>query len=296
MSTTNIYPQSDSSVNCSPSSGSNHAALVSDSSDYTYNYRSGSGSAVQDILNINNPLPSGAVINSVNLKFRCATESNGAEYARPFVKLGANTTWGTNRGSGTSIATFTDTGIARPGGGSWTRADFDSLLIGYELKGDYHPDGGKEDPPCDTYSSAYEVYLEISWTSTLSQDPTYVNFGQVAAGSTPETGLTYLTVTNNSGYTIDIQISGTDMTGGVGWTLDDDCDPDQNTFGLKAGLDGASEPYYTIVVKKTSPYNFLVESLESSESQDWGLKLYAPTSFTDSVTKTGTITLTGIAS
>jgi len=291
VTTAYIYPQSDNTVNCTPSSGTNHAALVSDLSDYTYNYRSGSGAA-QDILNINNPIPSGAVINSVNLKFRCATDSYGAEYARPFVKLGANTTWGTSRGSGTSRATFTDTGIARPGGGNWTRADFNSLLIGYELQGDYNPGGGK-DPPYSTYSYAYEVYLEVFYT-VLGQAPTSVAFGAVTPGSTPATGLTYFTVTNNSTFAIDIKISGTDMTGGsVPWTLADDGVPGVDTVGLKAGLEGGD---YTVVVKKTAPYNTLKASLGASQSQRWGLKLYTPTSFSSGENKTGTITLIGIAS
>ena len=80
------------------------------------------------------------------------------------------------------------------------------------------------------------------------------------------------------------------MTNGVTWTLDDGATPGPDTYGLKAGLEG--DAVYTIIVRKNSPYDNLVENLANGASQSWGLELYTPTSFSDGVTKSGTVTLT----
>jgi len=99
-------------------------------------------------------------------------------------------------------------------------------------------------------------------------------------------------VTNGSGFAINITIGGIDMTGGITWTLADDGSPGTNIYGLKAGLEGGS---YDIIVKKNTPYSALVSGLADSVTQRWGLKLYVPTTFSDGIQKTGTITLTATA-
>jgi len=106
--------------------------------------------------------------------------------------------------------------------------------------------------------------------------PNNYAFGVVSEGSTTETGLTHFEVTNNSGYVVNITIGGTDMTGGVTWTLSDNAIPGTDTYGLKAGLAGTS---YNITVMKNGPYNILISNLADSSSQQWGLQLLAPTSF-----------------
>jgi hypothetical protein len=130
---------------------------------------------------------------------------------------------------------------------------------------------------------------EIANVPDISNTPSSYNFGSVAEGATPSTGLAYFTVTNNSSSAVDITISGTDMTGGDTWTLSDDGNPGTNIYGLQAGLEGEA---YTIIVKKNSPYNTLVSNLAASGTQRWGLQLYAPTTFSDGEAKTGTVTLT----
>ena len=115
------------------------------------------------------------------------------------------------------------------------------------------------------------------------------DFGTLSEGSTAETGLTYFTVTNNSTVEVKITISGTDMTGGVTWELSDTATPDETKYGLKAGLESGS---YDIIVKKTEPFNDLVSVLPASQTQDWGLQFLAPTSFSDTTEKSGTVTLT----
>ncbi|MFC1913600.1 hypothetical protein ACFLX7_05375, partial [Chloroflexota bacterium] len=105
---------------------------------------------------------------------------------------------------------------------------------------------------------------------------------------TTATGLTYFTVTNNSAFSINITITGTSMTGGTTWTLDDTATPGSDTYGLNAGLEGGS---YNIIVKNSAG-NTLVASLASSGTQRWGLQLLAPTIFTGGGANSGTVTLT----
>lgn len=61
-----------------------------------------------------------------------------------------------------------------------------------------------------------------------------------------------------------------------------------DTYALKAGLNGGD---YTIEVKKTATYNTLKAGLASDGTQDWGLKFYAPTSFSGHEEHAGTVTL-----
>ena len=119
-----------------------------------------------------------------------------------------------------------------------------------------------------------------------------VNSGNsVSTSSTYTTGLTYFTVTNDdSGGAITITIHGADMTGGgYTWTLSDTATPGNMVHGMKAGLSGES---YNITVKKNTPYNTLVSGLANNATQDFGLKLYTPTVYSDGNDKSGPITLT----
>ena len=122
----------------------------------------------------------------------------------------------------------------------------------------------------------------------ISNSPDNYPFGTLSEGSVTATGLTHFTVTNNSASDVNITIGGTDMTGGVPWELSDTAAPD--TYGLKAGLEETGS--YDIIVRETEPFFPLVSGLPASENKTWGLKFYAPTSFTDGANKTGTVTLT----
>jgi hypothetical protein len=122
----------------------------------------------------------------------------------------------------------------------------------------------------------------------LPPTPTSWAIGNIATGSTKSSGLDYFTIVNNANSDIDVSIIGTDMTNGIPWTLDDTATPGLDTYGMKAGLDGTA---YNIIVKKTAPYNLLVNGMPSGGSQKWGVQLYAPTDFSDGVAKTTTITM-----
>ncbi len=139
-------------------------------------------------------------------------------------------------------------------------------------------------------SNAPKLHIEYT---VISNTPSSYNFGQVEPNASPSTGLNYFTVTNNSGSIVNITISGTDLTGGTTWTLSDTATPGATTAGIKAGLNGGD---YNIIVKKTAPFNTLKSSLGSSASQGWGLQILAPTGYTDSTQKNGSITLTASAS
>lgn len=128
---------------------------------------------------------------------------------------------------------------------------------------------------------------------SIGDTPGGYDFGQLNEAEVKATGLSYFTISNTSGFPIDITISGTDMVGGVAWALADDGNAGVNIYGLKAGLNGAD---YTVIVKKTAPFNTLKAALASAATQLFGLKLYAPLGFSDGVAKVGVVTLTATAS
>jgi hypothetical protein len=170
------------------------------------------------------------------------------------------------------------------------------------------------DSTSPTYAGGCREYSNnsgTSWTSHTSEDlmfeewgtsgepnisvsPSSYDFGTLGVGTTADTGLTYFTITNTGTCTVDITIGGTDMTGGgYTWTLSDTATPGNMIYGMKAGLEGGD---YTIIVKKSTPYNTLKSGLAVSGTQKFGLKLYTPTSFSDGNAKSGTITLTAVSS
>ena len=181
----------------------------------------------------------------------------------------------------TSFAWYSRYDATMPnGGGSWIQARLNSFEVGA-----YHGSGAQ-----DTYISAVMMMVAYTPEENISIPlPDSYDFGIVDESSITATALTYFTVTNNSADAVSISISGTDMSGGVTWTLSDTAAQGDDLYGLKAGLEGGD---YTIIVKKTGPYNNLVTGLAASASQRWGLQLLAPTYFSDGETKSSTITLT----
>jgi hypothetical protein len=70
------------------------------------------------------------------------------------------------------------------------------------------------------------------------------------------------------------------------WTLSDTATPGTATNGLKPGGNGEDN---NIVVKKKASYDAPKANLAVSGTQAWGLQLLAPTNYTDSVQKAGTV-------
>lgn len=139
--------------------------------------------------------------------------------------------------------------------------------------------------------SAYCTYTPGGGcTPAITNSPDNFGFGTLEVSETSATGLDYFTITNTGACAVDITIKGTDMTGGgETWTLSDAGTAGDGIYALKAGLDGGS---YSIVVKKNSPYNELVNNLGSSSTQDWGMTLYAPTANIKNEAMSGTVILT----
>lgn len=146
---------------------------------------------------------------------------------------------------------------------------------------------------------------------------------------TTETGITWgaleFTLSNNGTVPCDVLISSENWTGlGVTWYLSDTAVPAASTIGLKAGIVESTPGYflvgenttgrqtlgfagddqeyvgydfsgtsdYTIVVKRSEPYNFLTTNLEPTSSVWWGFKILLPTSAVGNAQMTGVITLT----
>lgn len=156
--------------------------------------------------------------------------------------------------------------------------------VGLRMGSGYDVGGGSEAP-----------VLYISYTDgctvSITNSPSTYGYGTVESSSSYATGLTYFTLTNTGGCSIDVTINGTDMTGGTTWTLSDTATAGSNIIGVKAGLEGGS---YNIIVKKNTPFNDLKTGLAASGTQKWGMTLWTPTnSPTDGNLRTGYITLTG---
>jgi hypothetical protein len=138
-------------------------------------------------------------------------------------------------------------------------------------------------------------------TVTVTATPTYIaitnspasyDFGVIAASATPATSAGYFSITNTSSVATNISIWAVAITGGVGWTLNTTGAPGTDQAGMYAGI--VSGTFGTVVT--TSPGAVIKSSLAASTSQTWHLKLMAPTSFTDGVQKSTTVTISAAAS
>jgi hypothetical protein len=213
-------------------------------------------------------------ITAVIVHFRFKASIGGfPSYEQPFLRLGVNETAGTEVSDATgSYYNFSET-LARPGGGSYSWSDINSLQVCIGLKKHATPATG---PYCT------QVYIEVQFVD--------YNFGTLQANATSSTGLTLFTVTNNSNVVANITIHGHDMTGaGKTWTLSDTGAGGVGIIGMNAGLSGGS---YNIVVRKNTSYNELKHALAVSGTQQFGLQLVAPTSNVGNVAMSGTVTLT----
>lgn len=130
---------------------------------------------------------------------------------------------------------------------------------------------------------------------TISCNQTVYNFAVVAASSTPSTTTAWATITNGSTVQTDQTIGVTTATwaGGVTWTHSDTNTPGENTAGMvtnRGGTWGVSD----VIIKYDTP-NYIYENCPASTGYSFGLKLYAPTSFTDGVEKSITVRVSAAA-
>lgn len=141
----------------------------------------------------------------------------------------------------------------------------------------------------DVDVTATPAYVEIS-----CDQPSY-DFGVVAENATPSTTTTWAAVTNGSTVQTDQTIGVTAATwaGGVTWTHSDTATPGVNTAGLKTNR-GGTWGTGDIIIKYTAP-DYIYENCPASTGYSFGLKLWAPTSFTDGVEKSITVRVTAAA-
>jgi len=142
-------------------------------------------------------------------------------------------------------------------------------------------------------------FTVTSLTPNISNTPSSWAIGTVSAstnywssGSAPTFPLDdaecHFTVTNNSGFATNISITGSNFTGGDGWTLVASS-PGSGQVVLKAGKSGDALEE-NMVTLTTSAQSFIL-GLADSGTKKWELKLETGT-FSDGGLKSGTVTLT----
>ncbi len=101
----------------------------------------------------------------------------------------------------------------------------------------------------------------------------------------------YFTLTNNSSVSINVTISSTNFTGGVGWGLTSGA-PGADTIRETIFRSGDNSTQGTILTNSSQTF---YNGLAATGTKKWELKMETGT-FTDGIAKTSTITLTAVAS
>lgn len=243
----------------------------------------------RDLYTLPDSEGSGA-INSVVVCIRVRSSIySGYSHAKSSLKSNGVVTDGTVRTLTEDWTDYFDEDILNPADDQpWEWADIDALEAGVSL----------EVPDEDEDARCTQVYVVVDYTplseADISNTPASKDFGVVASstpywsnGSAPTFPLDdsecYFTVTNN-GDPCSITITATNFTGGVGWTLGT---PAENVARLKAGKSGDSSEG-DMVTLTTSPQSFISGLVTTKK---WEIKMEMPTSFTDGVLKTSTVTL-----
>lgn len=134
--TTTINPNGDSTpLELTPSTGTTHYTLVSDSSDATYNYTL-STAYKEDSYDMDiSPIQTYSDINSVTVHWRYRTSHTAtATYSKPVLRLGSDSTIGAEKSDLSGNWQNESEALTRPGGGSWSWEDLAYLQIGIQLK------------------------------------------------------------------------------------------------------------------------------------------------------------------
>ena len=145
--------------------------------------------------------------------------------------------------------------------------------------------------------SAYVVRLRVSVSEpSITVSPISYNFNTVAVNGTPSSTTTYFLIDNTSTLQTDQTISVTTSTwsGGVTWTHSDTATPNTNTAGLKANKEGTWGTG-DVIVKYGATWNDIATNQPANTDYSFGLKLIAPTDYTDGVEKTIVVRITAAA-
>lgn len=139
-------------------------------------------------------------------------------------------------------------------------------------------------------------YATAEAAPAITVSPATYNFGVVIESSTPSTTTSYFTITNTSTMITNNTIGVTTSTwsGGVTWAHSETATAGSNQAGLlsnKGGTWGTGD----VIVKYTSP-NTIAANQAANTNWNFGLKLIAPTAFTDGVQKQIIVKITASAS
>jgi len=253
----------------------------------------------QDLYAIADPGTIDGTITSVTVYIRYGKSNtdNGTIYCRSAIKTNGSVYTGTEQSTKNKVKWYTtsDQWTLNPYTGSnWTWAEIDALEIGGELM---------IESGTTAEASYTQLYVEVTYEPTdIGGSPASKAFGNVASGSSYwsngsapafplDDGECFFTVTNNGALPVDIFIKATNFTGGVGWTLA--ATPGVNIVTLKAGKSGDAAEGNMVVLTPTD--QAFITGLTGGNSKKWEVKMETPTSFSDAIEKTSTITLTATA-
>lgn len=179
MATETLRPNGSVTTNWPSLTGASHHAATSDDSDTTY-IRNNTTTPQTDVLDLTNTALTTETINSVDVRFRVRSETSAVGECQVGVRLSGVDTMGVNRTSIPTAATdYSDTGLARPGGGSWAVSDLNSLQV--VAIGDGNT----------TALRCFELYVDIQYTAgggTQNIDAGFISSGVTTYGPSVSPG------------------------------------------------------------------------------------------------------------
>lgn len=277
-------------TNLTPSAGANWQC-VSDSSDSTH-VNTTSTTSVYDTYAMENHTTQVGTISSVTVYFRASETSRSSGFATPRLRLGTTNRDGTEQNLD-STTDYSQT-ITRPGGGSWSWSDIDSLEAGIGLR---NADGSPDKAYC------YKLYIIVTYTPSyaLTNTPSSKAFGVVAVSSTyyakgsapsnpvQDSECTF-TITN-SGDQCDLDMKVSDFSGDGGWNIASS-NPGANEVQITAYYSGQNPASGLVLANTDAEFK---DALAAAATLKWDFKMVTGSSFTDGSQKTGTITITARA-
>jgi hypothetical protein len=148
------------------------------------------------------------------------------------------------------------------------------------------------------------IFASTTADVTVNATPNFVGisvdigtypFGAVSVSTNTSTTTSYFTIANTSSVTTNqaISVTGATWTGGSAWTHSNTGVPGADTVALfanKGGTWGTGD-----IIVTTTGANNIATSQAANTNYSFGLRLSAPTSFTDGVIKSNTVRITATA-
>jgi hypothetical protein len=123
----------DVTVAWTPSTGTNHAALVDDATLATTDYNSSVTVGQEDILTLNDIAAPIGVIHSVIPMAVAATPDAGANTLAVGLDISGTQNYSAGKAMTGTAKMYQDNQSAKPGGGSWALSDFNNARIAYKV-------------------------------------------------------------------------------------------------------------------------------------------------------------------